>query len=164
MQRGSLAYVEGVVDVGVIVPACFINPIRSRAVSFLGDVLAQKVKARIPVSTVLGAYHVATSYLRAPRASVGRALRTMLETYSPAFFSDIPPYLALEAIELAVSFQVESWDGYIVTVARLLNTDVIYSLDKSLERVPGIRVASPFSEEELMEYHNFILSLRRRRH
>ena len=146
----------------VIVPACFTNPLREKAVGFLRGVLAQEVRARIPVSAVLGAYHIATRYLRAPRALVCQVLTAMLEMGSPAFFPDISPRLAMEALELAASFRIESWDGYLVAVARLIGAGTIYSLDKSLERVPGVRVVSPFTEEELREYHEFILSRRKR--
>jgi hypothetical protein len=57
-----LAYVEGVVDVSVLVPACFDNPLKSFAVSFLADILAQRTRAIVPVASVLGAYHITTRY------------------------------------------------------------------------------------------------------
>lgn len=86
MSGGSSAYAEGVVDVGIIVPVCFKNPLREEAIEFLMSVLSQETKAKVPVSCVLGAYHIATNYLRAPRRPVRDVLVGLLETHSPAFF------------------------------------------------------------------------------
>ena len=52
--------VEGVVDVGLIVISHFENPAKGVALEFLSDVLKWRKKCIIPVSTILGAYHVLT--------------------------------------------------------------------------------------------------------
>jgi len=162
MRERSSVYIDGIIDVSIIVPACFDNPIRDKALRFLEDALIQEIRVKIPVSAILGAYHITTRYLRAPREPVGRILKSMLETFSPAFFSDISPRLAISALEEATSFNIESWDGYLIAVARLHRTNTIFSLDRSLERVPGIRVVMPFTEEEVEEYHDFITDLLRK--
>ena len=163
MSRGSSAYAEGVVDVGIIVPVCFKNPLREEAIEFLMSVLSQETKAKVPVSCVLGAYHIATSYLRAPRRPVRDVLVGLLETYSPAFFPDISPWLAITALTYASDFGIESWDGYLVAVAEYLGANIIYSLDRELGvKVPGIKVVNPFSEDKVREYHEYLLRLRRR--
>ena len=161
MPRGSSAYVEGVVDVSIVVPSCFENPLKEEAIEFLTSVLRQEVRAKVPVTCVLGAYHIATRYLRAPRKPVRDVLVGLLETYSPAFFPDVPPRLAVEALTYAADFSVESWDGYLVAVAEYLGISIIYSLDKELGvRVPSIKVVSPFSEDKVKEYHEYLSRLR----
>ena len=80
MLSVNLDYVEGVVDVSIIVPTCFENPLKKLATDFLGEVLSLRRKAIIPVTAVLGAYHIATRYLRAPRRVVKKILVEMLET------------------------------------------------------------------------------------
>ena len=60
MLSASLGYVEGVVDVSIIVPVCFDNPLKESAAGFLEEVLALKRRAVIPVTAVLGACHIAT--------------------------------------------------------------------------------------------------------
>jgi len=161
MPRRSSDYAEGVVDVGIIVPVCFENPLKEVAVDFLSAVLTQEVPAKIPVSAVLGAYHIATRYLRASREAVREVLSSFLRTYSPAFFSDISPYLALEALRYATEFHIESWDGYLVALALLLGTTTIYSLDRELGKVPGIEVVNPFPEDKVREYHHYVSMLMR---
>ena len=90
MPEGSSAYhPEGVVDVSIIVVSLFRNPLEEEAVKFLRDVLSRRTKAAIPVTSVLGAFHVATRYLKLPLASVEEKLVKMLETKSPAFYSRV---------------------------------------------------------------------------
>jgi hypothetical protein len=83
---GSSAYhPDGVIDVGIIVVSIFKNPLREEAVKFLRDVLLRRRRAAIPVTAILGAFHIATRYLKLPTMGVREALLKMLETRSPAF-------------------------------------------------------------------------------
>lgn len=59
MQRRNSAYSEGVIDVNIIVPACFDNPLKKSAINFLSEVLTGKRDVDIPLSTIIGAYHIA---------------------------------------------------------------------------------------------------------
>ena len=162
MLGGSSAF-NAVVDVSVIVPACFENPLRDAALEFLGDVLALKRKAALPTSAFLGAYHIATRYLRAPRVAVKKILAKLLETRSPAFYQDISIDLVLDALDYAAGYRVESWDGYVIAVAVRLGASVVYSLDKELSRARVVEVVSPFPEEEVAKYHEYLRSLLERR-
>jgi len=40
---------EGVIDVGILVPACFENPLKEESIEFIEDVLAQKKRALLPI-------------------------------------------------------------------------------------------------------------------
>ncbi len=159
MRSGSLGYVEGVVDVSIVVPACFDNPLKERAVRFLGEVLALRRKAVIPVTTILGAYHIATRYLRAPRRAVKKVLVGMLETRSPALYPQVPPLLVEEALDVATTYGVESWDGYLIALAQSLEAKTIYTLDKELGKVREVITVSPFPQQEVSEYHQYIRAL-----
>jgi hypothetical protein len=65
-----LDYVEGVVDVSILVPCCFDKPLKEASSAFIADLLALRKRAVIPATSVLGAYHIATKYLCAPRLAV----------------------------------------------------------------------------------------------
>jgi hypothetical protein len=84
----SLAYhPNGVVDVDIIIVTLLKIPYG--VVKFLSDVLSQKKRAAIPVTAVLGAFHVTTRYLKLPATDVMKILIKMLETMSPAFYPHI---------------------------------------------------------------------------
>jgi len=159
MRGGSSAYYpEGVVDVGVLVVSLFKNPLQEAAVNFLADVLLQRRRAAIPVTAVLGAFHVATRYLKLPALEVKRALGGMLETASPAFYPYVPPEYALDAIEYAAYYRLESWDGYLVKLAKSVGNSIIYTLDEELKKVEGVVVVNPFPQELVRQYHEHLRS------
>ncbi len=159
MLSASSGYAEGVVDVSIVVPVCFENPLKKLAAEFLAEILALKRRAVIPVTAVLGAYHIATRYLGAPRRAVKKILTGMLETRSPALYPQVPPELAAEALDIASTYNIESWDGYLVALAQSLQARIIYTLDKELGRVKEIVAVNPFPEQEVEKYHQYLQAL-----
>ncbi|HID91040.1 TPA: PIN domain-containing protein [Candidatus Bathyarchaeota archaeon] len=140
-------------DTGIIVIAHFENPAQRSAVNFLSEILGMKVRCVIPTSAFLGAYHIMTRYIGVEAVAAFRALSKTLETRSPTLFTDIPIDLAIDALAYAGGYRVESWDGYIMALARAFNAPIIYSIDKGLSRkVKGINVVNPIPEEEFRAY------------
>ena len=150
------AYPDGVVDVGIIVPTCFENPLKEHSTAFLADVLTQRKKAAIPVTAIIGAYHVATRYLRVPRMTVKKILGGILRTGSPALYGHVSPQTAWDALDYASTYLIESWDGYLVSLARSLRSTVVFSLDEELHKVREITLVNPFPREVVERYHDFL--------
>ena len=154
-ERNS-GFVEGIVDVGVLVPACFENPLRESSVDFLSQVLTQRKKAAIPLSSIIGAYHITTRYLKVPRLSVKKTLEGMLRTGSPALVGIMTDKTISDAIDYATAYNIESWDGFLVALCRSMGSTIIYSLDNELRKVKEITVVNPFPEEQVKEYHKYL--------
>jgi hypothetical protein len=72
------------------------------------------------ISTVwhLGAYHLVTNYPRVSRISAKNVLSDLLMTRSEALYPETETYLASAALDYAATYRVESWDGYLVALAR----------------------------------------------
>lgn len=155
-QEESSAYSEGVLDVSVIVPVCFQNPLKESAVRFISEVLTQKRRIALPTPAVLGAYHVATRYLGTPKVAVKKVLEGILKSGSPALYPHVPAKTALDGLDYAVAYNVESWDGYLISLTRTLGSTVIYTLDLELSKVKEILAVNPFSKEKVKQYHRFI--------
>lgn len=149
----------GVVDVGIVLVSLFNNPLRNDAIEFMGEVLARRNLAAIPTSTFLGAYHIATRYLRCPKDIVAREVKDTLSLSSPAFVEDVSLEAVKEAVEVAMAHGVESWDGYLVSLARSFKAPVIYSLDEGFKKISDISLVMPFPGEKLEEYHNWVRRL-----
>lgn len=149
----------GIVDVSIILVSLFENPLRESAIDFLGNVLSGRIPAAIPTSTFLGAYHVATRYLNCPKDLIATEIKETLSLGSPAFVEDISIEAVIEAVDAAMAYNIESWDGYLVALARSLNSPVIYSLDQDFKKIPDISLVVPFSEEKVKEYHRWIEKL-----
>ncbi|MEM3366102.1 MAG: hypothetical protein QXM93_06750 [Candidatus Methanomethyliaceae archaeon] len=141
----------------MIVVVCFENPLKEHGISFMSDVLTQKRRVIIPTSSVIGAYHIATRYLGVPKLAVKKVLDGLMSTRSPAFYPQITPDLTSNALEYATYYDVESWDGCLISLAKSLGTSTIFSLDKQLSKVKGISVVNQFPEEAVEEYHEFLM-------
>jgi len=155
----NLGSVEGIVDVSILVPTCFENPLREDSVNFISQVLTQRRKAVMPLFTVIGAYHITTRYLKVPKMYVKTTLTSMIRTGSQALFGLITEKTASDALDYASSYGIESWDGILVALCRSMGSTIIYSLDQDLNRVKEITVVNPFQEEKVQKYHEYINSL-----
>lgn len=162
MQEENLDY-EGIVDVSVLVPSCFDNPLKEYSIAFLQDALLSRRRVLLPVSAVIGAYHITTRYLGVPRVLVKSTLSDLLETKSEALYGDISAEHASSALEYATAFNVESWDGYLISLAVRFDAKVIFSLDEVLgdhlkaQKDPGVpAVANPFPSSKVREYHELL--------
>jgi predicted nucleic acid-binding protein len=144
LRESSVYYPEGIIDVGIIVVSLFKNPLQKKSLEFLSDVLLQKKRVAIPVITILGAFHVATRYLRLPMIETKKILVRMLETRSRAFYPYVGVEEAVDALDYATYYKIESWDGYLVKLAKTIGNNIIYTLNKELENVKDIVIVNPF--------------------
>jgi predicted nucleic acid-binding protein len=149
--------VEGVVDVGLIVIAHFENPAKNHALEFLRNVLLWKKRCLIPVTAFLGAYHILTNYLGVEKVSACEALKKTLETRSPALYTDMNVDLAMESLTNAMGYRIESWDGYIVAIAKSNSAPIIYTIDKKMKRrVKDLHAVNPIPEDVFREYNEWL--------
>ncbi len=150
--------IEGIVDVGIIVISHFENPAKDSALDFLSDVLKWKRKCLIPTSTILGAYHILTQYLKVDKTSAYQALSKTLKTYSPAFYEDLNVELVLDSLTNALGYNVESWDGYIISLAKKFRA-TIYTIDMKLARkLKEIPVINPIPPNTFKKYNQWLKS------
>lgn len=153
----KVGIIEGVIDTGIIVIAHFDNPARKATFNFLKEVLLWRRKCLIPVTTIIGAYHIMTKYLGVEEVSACKALTKTLETRSPAFYEDINIDSALDSLTYALAYRIESWDGYIVHLARKYRAPIIYSVDQELARkVKGVTVVNPIPPNIFAEYNKWL--------
>lgn len=162
----KVGFVEGVIDTGIVVIAHFRNPARKAAFDFLSGVLRWERRCLIPTSTFLGAYHIMTEYLGVDRVRGERTLKETLQTRSPAFYEDVTIDQVLDALMYAGGYHVESWDGYIVSLARNFGAPIIYTTDRELaQKVEGIEGINPIPRDTFTKYNKWLkkkLSVRER--
>ena len=154
--RGSSGFAEGVVDVSILLLTIFDNPLKGEAVEFIAELLSGRRRAVIPLATLLGAYHIATRYLRVPRLTAKKILEGILRTRSPTLHPHLTVELSLDSLDYAASYGIESWDGFLISLSRSLGAKIIYSLDEELAKVKEISVLNPFSREKVAEYRRWM--------
>jgi predicted nucleic acid-binding protein len=104
----------------------------------------------------VGAYHIATRYLRISKLPLKKILGGLLSSRSPALYPHVSPELVIDALDYSTVYSVESWDGYLIALARSLGIRIIYSLDEELSKIKDIAVINPFPKEKVEEYHHYI--------
>jgi len=104
----------------------------------------------------LGAYHILTRYLKVEKVSAYKTLTKMLETRSPAFYEDVSVDTVLDSLTNALGYSVESWDGYIIALAKKFKA-TIYTVDlKLMRKVRDVPVVNPIPEDVFEEYNRWL--------
>lgn len=155
---------EGIIDVGIIIMAHFVNPAQETAIEFLGKVISRKIKAVIPLTTFFGAFHIMTKHLKMPRSEILRSFEATLSAPSSAFYESIRKEDIRMGLSYAIDYSISSWDAYFLCLAKRLGTRTIFSIDEELKnKAEGFSIINPFSAEQTKKYHTFIASHLRRK-
>jgi len=88
--------------------------------------------------------------------TVKKVLTGILRTGSPAIYEHVSPQTAQDALDYASTYLIESWDAYIISLARSLRSTVVFSLDEELRKVREITLVNPFPREEVERYHDYL--------
>ncbi|MCW4013855.1 MAG: PIN domain-containing protein [Candidatus Bathyarchaeota archaeon] len=156
MQERNSVYSDGVIDVSIIVPACFDNPLKDASIEFLSETLLGKRNTAIPLSAIVGAYHITTRYLKASRIAVRRVLEGVLATKSNALYGDLSINNVSDALDYSTVYNIESWDGVLIALCRSHGSRIIYTMDKEIGKVREIEAVNPFTDNQVIEYHKYI--------
>jgi len=98
-----------------------------------------------------------TEYLGVEEVSAYKALTRTLETRSPALHPDLSIDQTIDALTYANGYHVESWDGYIIALAKEVNAPLIYSIDENLStKLKEIHVINPIPREEYDSYNQWL--------
>jgi len=161
MQKESWGSIEGIVDVGPVIVAHCDNPCKDKMVEFIANIISGERHALIPISCFIGAYHILTRYLRVTRQDVVSALEKTLEIDSPAYHEEISRSHAIQAIRSASIYNIQGWDGYLLSLARTYGTRIIFTLDQNLGKVEGFSAVLPLPESDIRKYHDWIAKQRK---
>jgi hypothetical protein len=118
--------VDGIIDTGIIVIAHFENPIQDKMLKLLKDIFGGKKRILIPLTTFV------------------------------CYFPLVDQKNVIEGIDIASINKIESWDGYLMSLARLFQTSTIYSVDKKLKNKTQMNIIIPVSDSSMEDYHKFL--------
>lgn len=77
------------------------------SITFLSEIMLQKKRAVLPTPAVMGAYHIATRYLRVPKIAVKKVMEGILRSGSPALYPHIQPEVAADGLDYAAAYDIE---------------------------------------------------------
>ena len=111
----------------------------------------------IPISAIIGAYHILINYLKIAPQDAKNALSNTLQFKKPIFIENLPLNLAKRALILAEKYLIGSWDGYIVSLMEEENLSVIYTLDLAdFSKIEWINAVNPIDATEYDAYQNWL--------
>lgn len=139
---------------GILVLSHCENPAKKEMLEFLTKVLKKKTIAIIPYSIFLGAYHILTRYLRTDQAQTAEKLITTAMIANDIFHPTIDSENIQYALENASKLHVESWDGYLLSIANYYQTNVIFSIDQRLGKF--CIIMNPVSEITMEKYYEWL--------
>lgn len=148
---------EAIVDVGPIALAIVENPAQAEVLDWLSRVLRGEIRCVIPTSTIMGAFIVATNYLRADPMDVASKLFKLVGVGDVLWFSDLSVERVKRSMEVARDYGIDSWDAYIITIMKDLGLGVVYTLDEGdFSKVAGIKVVNPVSRENFHKFQEWL--------
>ena len=148
------ARIEGIIDVGILVISHCENPAKEEMLTFLTKVLKKEIIAIIPYSAFLGAYHIMTTYLRTDRNETAKNLINTAMISRDIFHQIIDAENIKYALEKSAQIKIDSWDGYLLSLMNQFQTNLIYSIDKKLEKI--CNVINPVSNDTMNHYNKWI--------
>ena len=148
------ARIEGIIDVGILVLSHCENPAETDMLSFLTKALKKQIIAIIPYSAFLGAYHIMTNYLKTDRVETANRLITTAMISRDIFHQTINSEHIKYALENAAQLRIDSWDGYLLSLMNQFQTNIIYSIDKKLEKI--CNVINPISDKIMEKYYEWL--------
>lgn len=144
---------DATIDVGIIAIALIENPAQNDALSVLEDALRERIKVLIPLSVILGAYHVLVEVYRSDEKEVTNRLLNLLKARKIMWYETIKKDRVDPILEMASEKHVESWDAYLISIMEDFGIKTIYTTDlKDFSKFPQFDSINPISEENWDKY------------
>jgi len=155
--------VKAILDVGIIVLAIEKNnPVRSKYLGILEDCIKGRIVSYIPLTVILGAYHVLVKVFKADRNITRNKLLSLMQAKKIRWIPEISSNVTKRAIEYASVYDFESWDGYLLALMRDFDIPVIYTIDEDFQRVNDIEVEGLLNQEEKDKLNAYINALKKK--
>lgn len=148
------ARIDGIIDVGIIVLSHCENPAKEEMLSFFSKILKKEIICIIPYSIFLGAYHILNRYLKVESKKASHQLINTAMIARDTFHQTINEQDIKYSLEKAAELNIESWDGYLLSLMNFYRTNIIYSIDKKLSKT--CNVINPVSEETMNKYYDWL--------
>ena len=153
---------KALIDVGVLVLAFEKNnPVRQKYLEIIEKCVKGEIEAYIPYTVILGTYHVLTTRFKVKPSDALDILKIFMESRKIRWIADIDHTVVLMSLEIASNLRIESWDGYILALAKKYKISIIYSIDADLAKEEGIEVRGLLSDDEEKMLDEYIRKLKK---
>lgn len=143
-------------DVGVVALAHSRTPMSGTALGYVRDAVRGDLDAVVPYSALFGAHHVLDRNYGFSRDEATHVLTNFLGARRVHWYDGPNGSDTQYGLDLAGEHNIEGWDGYYAHVARVTDATTVVSLDDDFERVDGLSVEIPLTDEEHDTLHEYL--------
>jgi predicted nucleic acid-binding protein len=143
-------------DVGVVALAHSRTPMNGTALGYVRDAIQGDLDAVVPYQAVFGAHHTLHRDYGFPRAEATRVLTNFLGARRVHWYDGPNGSDTQHGLDLASEHNIEGWDGFYAHVARSTGATTVVSLDDDFERVDGLSVEIPLTDDERERLHEYL--------
>lgn len=142
-------------DVGVVALAHSDTPMRETSLGYVRDAIRGDIDAVVPYQAVYGAHHILNYDYGFSNAEATRVLTNFLDARQIHWYAGPNGPDTRNGLALSGEHNIEGWDGYYAHVALTTGATTVITLDDDFERIDGLSVEIPLTEDEYKRFHEY---------
>lgn len=143
-------------DVGVVALAHSGTPMSGTALGYIRDAVRGEIDAVVPYSVLVGAHHILHLDYGFSRAEATHVLTNFADARRVRWYAGPSDPDIRDGLALAGEHNIDGWDGYYAHVARATGATTVVGLDDDFERVGGLSVEIPLTDDERARLHEYL--------
>ena len=118
-----------------------------------------EITAYIPYTVILGTYHVLVEMFHADKEECRNKIFSLMEAKKINWIPDISKDKVKRAINHAVHYNFENWDGHLLSLMEDYDIKTIYTINEDFKNTSKIQVPGLLTKEEKQKLNNFLTNL-----
>jgi predicted nucleic acid-binding protein len=143
-------------DVGVVVLAHSRTPMSGTSLEYVRDAIRGDINAVIPYPVLIGAHHILYLDYGFSRDEATHVLTNFLGARRIHWYAGPDGSGVQYGLDLAGKHNIDGWDGYYAHVARETGTTTVVGLDDDFERIEGLTVEIPLTDDERSRLNEYL--------
>lgn len=144
-------------DVGVVALAHSRTPMSGTALEYVRSAIHGDLDAVVPYQALFGAHHVLNRDYGLSQAEATQVLTNFLGARQVHWYAGPDGSDTQHGLVLAGEHNIEGWDGYYAHVAQATGATTVITLDDDFERVDGLSVQIPLTDDEREQLHTYLM-------
>ena len=143
-------------DVGVVALGHSGAPMSGTALAYIRAAVHGELDAVVPYTVLVGAHHILRLDYGFSRAEATYVLTNFLDARQVRWYTGPTGTDCREGLALAGEHNIDGWDGYYAHVARVTGASIVVGIDNDFERVEGLTVEIPLTDDERTHLHEYL--------
>lgn len=143
-------------DVGVVALGHSGAPMSGTALEYIRAAVYGEINAVVPYTVLIGAHHILRLDYGFSRAEATYVLTNFLDARQVHWYTGPTGTDCREGLALAGEHNIDGWDGYYAHAAQATDATTVIGLDDDFERVEGLTVEIPLTDDERRRLHDFL--------